>query len=126
MNSNNNNQNANYNPYAMRNPYAAHDTSSRIVGIGGSAVGASPSASNGMFVVQNAQQAYHINQYARAQLNGNAQALANANRAAQWQRQMQTAQVQASSMAYGMNGITQANGFVRDANGAVRYVGVRR
>ena len=51
------------------------------------------------------------------------QALGNEERARQNQREMSTAQTQASSLAYGENGITRENGYVRDCNGNVTYQG---
>jgi hypothetical protein len=51
------------------------------------------------------------------------QALGNEERARQNQREMSTAQVQASSLAYGSNGITKENGYVKDSNGNIIYQG---
>jgi hypothetical protein len=38
---------------------------------------------------------------------------------------MQTAQVAASDMTYGQNGITTGNGYVQDSNSNISYVGKR-
>ena len=54
------------------------------------------------------------------------QALANEERAIQRQREMETPQVQASDMTYGANGITKENGYIRDSDGKITYVGVKK
>lgn len=54
------------------------------------------------------------------------QGLANEERAKQHQREMQTPQVQASEMTYGKNGITKENGFVRNSEGKISYVGGKK
>ena len=50
-------------------------------------------------------------------------AVANNDRANQARREMNSAQVQASSLVYGQNGITRENGWVKDADGNIKYVG---
>ncbi len=54
------------------------------------------------------------------------EALANEERAIQWQREMQMPQVQASDLGYGKNGITKENGYVKDGDGKVTYVGGKK
>lgn len=57
------------------------------------------------------------------QLKGMRKAVANNDRANQARREMNSAQVQASSLVYGQNGITRENGWVKDAEGNIKYVG---
>ncbi|KAL4983184.1 hypothetical protein BDW68DRAFT_39061 [Aspergillus falconensis] len=85
--------------------------------------GAGSGVSNPMGSIQNAQAAYHTHQHMKAQLNGMRQAVINSDRANQARREMSTAQVQASSLVYGQNGITRENGWVKDAQGHIKYVG---
>ena len=54
------------------------------------------------------------------------QALANEERAIQHRREMQTPQGQASEMTYGATGITEENGYVRDSEGKITYVGGKK
>ena len=54
------------------------------------------------------------------------QALANEERAIQRRREMETPQAQASDMTYGANGITKENGYIRDSDGKITYVGVKK
>ncbi|KAL4994881.1 hypothetical protein BDV10DRAFT_175850 [Aspergillus recurvatus] len=86
-------------------------------------VGAGSGVSNPMGSIQNAQAAYHTHKHTKAQLNGMRQAVINNDRANQAKREMSSAQVQASSLVYGQNGITRENGWVKDAHGNIKYVG---
>ncbi|KAL4971716.1 hypothetical protein BDW66DRAFT_145600 [Aspergillus desertorum] len=85
--------------------------------------GAGSGVSNPMGSIHNAQAAYHTHQYMKAQLHGMRQAVVNNDRANQARREMNSAQVQASSLVYGQNGITRENGWVKDAQGNIKYVG---
>ncbi|KAL4775825.1 hypothetical protein BDW60DRAFT_203683 [Aspergillus nidulans var. acristatus] len=85
--------------------------------------GAGSGVSNPMGSIQNAQAAYHMHKNMKTQLNGMRQAVANNDRANQARREMNSAQVQASSLVYGQNGITRENGWIKDAQGNIQYVG---
>ncbi|KAJ5675316.1 uncharacterized protein N7477_005250 [Penicillium maclennaniae] len=128
----------------MPDPYKTYEMASEGIGFACAAAGASAGVANPMGVVQNAQQAYHMHQYGKIvsphstnsftikanpdlsftkQVQGMRQAIANEEKAREYQRQMQSPQVQASSLAYGSNGITRENGYVQDKDGRIVYVG---
>ncbi len=54
------------------------------------------------------------------------QGLANEEQAIEHQRTMQTPQVQGSDTTYGTNNITKENGFERDSEGKITYVGGKK
>ncbi|KAL3473229.1 hypothetical protein BJX99DRAFT_261539 [Aspergillus californicus] len=66
-----------------------------------------------------AQEAYHLQQLAKAQQLARERALKR-------QRETEAAQRQTGNMVWGQNGVTEANGYVRDAQGNIRYVGTNR
>ncbi|KIN07008.1 hypothetical protein OIDMADRAFT_174081 [Oidiodendron maius Zn] len=109
-----------------KNPYKVYEGASEGLSMASSAAGAATGFSNPMGGVLNAQKAYHMHQYGKLQKKGMEQALANEERAIQRRREMETPQAKASDMTYGANGITKENGYIRDSDGKITYVGVKK
>ncbi|KAL8822542.1 MAG: hypothetical protein Q9191_006722 [Dirinaria sp. TL-2023a] len=109
-----------------KSPYKNYEGASQGLDIASKAAGATTAIPNPMSGIQNAQQAYHTHQYGKIRKEGMQQALANEERAKQRQREMETQQVQDSEMTYGVNGITEDNGFVKSSEGKISYAGGKK
>ncbi|KAF7293968.1 hypothetical protein MKEN_01460600 [Mycena kentingensis (nom. inval.)] len=104
------------------NPFTANGVVNGLTGLGLRASGGH-GASNAMGVVFKLQEGYHLQEYRKILKDGTQKAAANEERAIVHEREMNTPQVQAADMRYGSNGIDESNGFVRDKDGNIKYVG---
>ncbi|KAL4789144.1 hypothetical protein BDV19DRAFT_395337 [Aspergillus venezuelensis] len=109
-----------------KNPYKKHEGSAGATGIAAAAAGADTAFQNPGDAVQNGLKAWSMHRFMKARKAGNEQALKNEAKASKNAQQMSTGQVKAGSLKWGENGITEANGYVRDKDGGIRYVGKKK
>ncbi|KAL4925335.1 uncharacterized protein BDV17DRAFT_186659 [Aspergillus undulatus] len=107
----------------IKNPFKKSEGGSGLTGITVAAAGADTGLQNPMGGVQGAQKAYHLHKHGKAQKAGMIQGLLNEDKANKKKKEMGSGQVAGSSMVWGENGITEANGYKRDKAGRISFVG---